>query len=57
MNPRGVTFFIVQTIFTAIAILAVGLRFYARKLTRRRIDTSDYLLVVGLVRNLHNLQH
>lgn len=41
-------------LLSIIAILAVALRLWARKINKIRVDLSDYLIVLGLVREFSN---
>ncbi|KAL1968004.1 hypothetical protein VTN77DRAFT_2421 [Rasamsonia byssochlamydoides] len=49
ISSPGIVFIVVNTVLMALAIVAVGLRFYARSLTRRNWDLSDHLLTAGVV--------
>lgn len=40
-------------VFTLTAVLAVALRLWARKIQKLALQTSDYLIVLGLVGVLH----
>ena len=39
----------VIAVFSAVASVAVGLRFWARKIQNMPLELSDYLIVLGLV--------
>ncbi|KAF3898456.1 Integral membrane protein [Trichophyton interdigitale] len=47
--PGGVIVIVINTIFTALAIIAVILRFYAIHVIGRNYYMSDYLIVLGLI--------
>ena len=36
---------------SSLAVLAVALRFWARKITKMSFESNDYLIVLGLVRH------
>ena len=48
-NPAGVRLIVIEALFYGLAIGAVGLRIWSRRLTRRALGLDDYAVVVGLV--------
>ena len=42
--------YVVQTLFSALAIVAVGLRLWARRLTKRQLVFNDWAAIAALVR-------
>lgn len=50
LSQGNVGVIILATVFSLLAIVAVGLRFQARKLKRSRLGVDDYLILPALVR-------
>ena len=50
-DPRSV----ILLVFSIIAILAVVLRFWARRIQKVRFELNDYMIVLGLVGTLSAL--
>lgn len=49
-DPTRIAHIIVLSVFSFLALLAVILRLWARKIQRMRLDLSDYLIIAALVR-------
>lgn len=49
LSSGGVAIIVVNSVFLILAITAVILRFYARYISKKRLDVDDYLIVAGLV--------
>ena len=49
-DPTRVAHVVVIAVFSFLAVLAVILRLWARRIQRMRLDLSDYLIIVALVR-------
>lgn len=50
-NPTRVTNVIVLSVFTVLALVALILRLWARRIQRNSWDLSDYCIIVGTVRD------
>ncbi|MCJ1423149.1 hypothetical protein MMC29_001030 [Sticta canariensis] len=48
-NPAGVRLIVIEALFYGLAIGAVGLRIWSRRLKRRALGLDDYAVVVGLI--------
>ena len=48
-NRQGITEIVIGTVFVALDILAVGLRFWSRRLKRRKLQFNDYTIIAALV--------
>jgi branched-subunit amino acid transport protein len=49
-NPKGTEWIAVETPFLLLALVAVALRLWARKLKRRTLEFNDYAILVAIVR-------
>ena len=49
LPAAGVRLIVILAVFLALAVVAVCLRFWARKLKRTKPGLSDYFMVLGLV--------
>lgn len=50
MFYRSASLVITSSVMSCLAIVAVGLRFWAKRVRRSRIGADDFLIVIGLVR-------
>ena len=48
-NPRGLTILIICSVFGGLAIFAVCLRLWSRKLKRQQLCLNDYSVLIALV--------
>lgn len=49
-NPKGAEWIAIETPFLLLALAAVALRLWARKLKRRTLEFNDYAILVAIVR-------
>jgi hypothetical protein len=49
-NPTGIAVLSVSSVGIFIDFIAIGLRFWSRKLKRKGLDIGDYLIVIAWVR-------
>lgn len=52
LSAGGVDLVVCCTVFSVLAIIAVALRVWARSLKKSRLQLTDYLIIIGLVRIL-----
>ena len=48
-GQASVTIVVVETVFSSLAIVAIGLRIWARRLMKRRLSLNDWAAVAALV--------
>lgn len=54
LSPRGAQAMAVSVIFTALASCFVGMRMYTRIRLMRRVEASDWVVVIALVSHLRD---
>ena len=52
-GQASVTIVVVETVFSSLAIVAIGLRIWARRLMKRRLSLNDWAAVAALVTKVH----
>jgi hypothetical protein len=48
-NPRGLTLICIETVFLALDLVVVVLRFWSRRIKRTRLGLNDYTIALALV--------
>jgi hypothetical protein len=50
-NPTGIAVLAVSSVGIFVDLIVIGLRLWARRLKRKRLDIGDYLIIIAWVRD------